>query len=244
MAFFPLAASLGSLTGLERPGGGDQTPLVLLHGIQGTARSWQGVMERLPAGFPVLVPNLRGRAGSPVPAQTEAYALAQFAEDLEAVLAAVGRPVVLAGWSMGVLVTLAYLQRFGPQRLRALALVSGTACPGDDARWFRGDNAEAIAQEARQRAENLKLVESAAPVAVAGAWLSARSCDFRAELARIDRPTLVIHGTEDDQCPLTHGRLMADHIAGSRFAVYESGGHNLLAQFPRELAEQLAALRS
>lgn len=247
MGFFPIKTSGGGLTGLESPaaaGSNGDLPLVLLHGIQGTARSWQDVMRCLPVEVMALAPNLRGRAGSPLPPSAAAYTLDAFAGDLEAVLAAVGRPVLLAGWSMGVLVILAYIRRYGTGRIGALALLGGTACPDGEANWFKAETAEAIAAEAAQRARDLCLSESAAPVAAAGAWLAARVADYRGDLGDIDVPTLVIHGSGDDQCPLSHGRALALAIPSARLVICEGGGHNLPADSSLVVAEQLSALRA
>lgn len=242
MSLFPITGPAGALTGLSTPGTGqDDVPLVLVHGIQGSARAWSQVLEHLPARIPAVAPNLRGRGGSVAPEEPAAYALEAFAEDLAAVLDALGRPVVLVGWSMGALVSLAYIQRYGEERLRALALISGTA-QGKACQWFRGETAAEICVEAERRAQSLALVEAAAPIAAAGAWLSARESDCRTLLPHIQLPTLVIHGTDDDQCPPSHGRLMAEQIADARLAVHEGGVHNLLAQNPARVAEQLAGL--
>lgn len=242
MSLFPLEGPIGPLTGLDArataPGAG--TPLILLHGIQGSAQAWSGVMGLLPAGLPIAVPNLRGRAGSPVPETMGEYSLDRFAADLAAVLAGLDRPAVIAGWSMGVLVALAYAQEYGLDRVSGLVLIGGTAAPGDECRWFKGDTPEAIAAEADARARALALRESASPIAVAGAWLSARTADFRDHLAHIDVPTLVIHGTDDNQCPLSHGQLIAERIPGARLETLVGGTHNLPSQAAAPLAGHLA----
>jgi non-heme chloroperoxidase len=56
------------------------------------------------------------------------------------------------------------------------------------------------------------------------AWLT----DFRKDLARIDVPTLVIHGDSDRIVPLeVTGKPTAEAIKGSRLAVIEGGPHGL-----------------
>jgi len=52
--------------------------------------------------------------------------------------------------------------------------------------------------------------------------------DFRPDLARIDVPTLVIHGDDDQIVPIdVGGRRSAALIAGARLSVYQGGGHAL-----------------
>ena len=215
---------------------------ILLHGIQGTAASWGAVAARLGGERVILMPNLRGRGRSLSPPSPEAYTLAHFAADLHAVIEAAPAPVTLVGWSMGVLVALSYLSRHDPARLDGLVLASGTACAGTEAVWFRSDSHEGLAEEAQLRAERLALSAYAIPVAVAGAWQSVRNADLSAVLAGIVLPTLVLHGAEDDQCPLAHGRRIAEGIAGARLDVWPGAGHNLMAQDPERFAQAVLRL--
>ena len=232
----------GTLTELTAgaPSAGHPT-LVLLHGIQGSASAWTPLMERLPPSIHALAPNLRGRAGSYAPDRLEAYGLDGFAADVAAYTAGIAGPFVLAGWSMGVLVSLEYVARHGCDRLGGLVLIGGTAHPGTGCHWFAGETPERIAEEAAHRAEMLRLTETATPFAVAGSWMAARRADHRGTLAAVSVPTLVVHGAADDQCPLPHGRAIADGIAGAELQVWEGCGHNPMAHDPQRLADALAA---
>lgn len=52
--------------------------------------------------------------------------------------------------------------------------------------------------------------------------------DFRADLAAIDVPTLVIHGDDDQIVPFEiSGKLSARLVAGAELVVYEGGAHGL-----------------
>jgi non-heme chloroperoxidase len=52
--------------------------------------------------------------------------------------------------------------------------------------------------------------------------------DFRPDLAKIDVPTLVIHGDDDQIVPFEiSGKLTADLIPDARLLVYEGGAHGL-----------------
>ncbi len=66
--------------------------------------------------------------------------------------------------------------------------------------------------------------------------------DFRAELARITVPALIVHGDADVSAPLDFtGRRTQALIKGSQLKVYEGGPHGLFythrEQFTRDLAE-------
>jgi len=59
------------------------------------------------------------------------------------------------------------------------------------------------------------------------AWI-----DIRDELAKVKAPTLVCHGTNDGNAPITAGRQVADGIANSRFVELDSSNHVLLGDEP------------
>lgn len=212
---------------------------VLLHGIQGTAAAWAEVAAHLGGERAIWMPNLRGRGGSPAPEEVNAYSLDHFAADLHAVIEAAPGPVTLVGWSMGVLVSLKCLDLYGADKLDALVLASGTARPGHDAVWFHAHTTDGVAEEARARAVRLALSAYATPTAVAGAWASARAADLREVLSRVVLPTLVMHGEQDDQCPLAHGRLIAAGLSDARLEIWPEAGHNLMAHDPERFAQSL-----
>ena len=65
--------------------------------------------------------------------------------------------------------------------------------------------------------------------------------DFRAELAQIKLPTLVIHGDRDASAPLElTGRPTAAAIAGARLEIYEGGPHGLYFTHKERLNADLA----
>ena len=73
--------------------------------------------------------------------------------------------------------------------------------------------------------------------------------DFRADLAKIDVPTLVIHGDSDAIVPFeVSGRRTAEAIEGSELVVVEGGPHGFNAshaeEFNRALLAFLAFLRA
>jgi len=70
------------------------------------------------------------------------------------------------------------------------------------------------------------------------AWLT----DFRKDLARIDVPTLVIHGDADRIVPLAaSGKLTAEAVKGSRLVVIEGGPHGLTWTHAEKVNRELVA---
>jgi pimeloyl-ACP methyl ester carboxylesterase len=203
-------------------------PLIIaLHGIQGTSEVWRDVGRLLCDQYTFVAPDMRGREPSLVPEEPDEYALHCFSADLEALIAEIGRPVVLVGWSMGVLVLFEYLRR-GGRGPDQLVLTGGTAHPGA-AKWFEGDTLEGVAREAGSRATRLGLGRAATPNAVAASWFHAKSSDYRDLLDSINVPTLVLHGAEDGECPRDQAELMAARLPCSELEVWPWAGHNLMA---------------
>lgn len=216
-------------------------PLVLLHGIQGTAKTWDAVVPMLSADYRLICPNLRGRADSHSPVDAQAYTLKGFASDLASILASVCEPAIIVAWSMGVSVTLELLRQESSAPVRALVLVSGTPYAGHEARWFHSTTLPDLEQEARERAEKLHLVEAAQPQAVAAAWRQVQQADYRELLPNLPYPTLVIHGSDDDQCPIAHGRLLATSIPGAKMDEWTGCGHNPMAHDPVRFSRVVAS---
>ena len=64
--------------------------------------------------------------------------------------------------------------------------------------------------------------------------------DFRGDLAKIDIPTLVIHGDSDAIVPIeVSGKRTADTVPGARLVVITGGPHGVNASHPTEFNEAL-----
>jgi pimeloyl-ACP methyl ester carboxylesterase len=97
-------------------------PVLAVHGVSSNARLWNWLRAEAPE-LSLVAPDLRGRAGSAAVAGPSS--LAQHAEDLVAVLDALGLDrVTVCGMSMGGFVAVA-LATVHPDRVRDLVLVDG-----------------------------------------------------------------------------------------------------------------------
>lgn len=107
------------------PAGGE--PVILLHGWGASAFSYRHAFDRLARhGLRVIAADLRGFGLSDKPVAAREYSLANYREDLDQLLDALGlERISLVGHSMGGGLALQYaLDR--PERVRALSLVSPT----------------------------------------------------------------------------------------------------------------------
>jgi pimeloyl-ACP methyl ester carboxylesterase len=87
---------------------GDGPPLILLHGTTTDHTRWSPILAELERRFTVFAVDRRGRGAS---GDAAAYALEREAEDLLALLDAIGRPAAVIGHSYGALVTVEALAR-------------------------------------------------------------------------------------------------------------------------------------
>ena len=216
--------------------------IIALHGIQGTSDAWSEVARSLSENYTVVAPDMRGREPSLIPSARDEYSMDRFASDLEALITETGKPAMLIGWSMGVLVLLEYFRRRqGGYPPSALVLAGGSAYLGQEAHWFGGESPLEVSKEATQRAERLKLSRAASPHAVAASWWHARQSDYRDTLSAISTPTLVLHGTDDDQCPPGHAKLLADKLLNAELEMWTGCGHNPMAHDASRFATSVHA---
>lgn len=105
----------------DYPGGGDAgAPLVLLHGLFGSAAQWHHIAAPLSACSRVLAVDLRNHGASP---HADAMGYQEMAEDLRELLDALGiARARVAGHSMGGKVAMAFAL-LHPQRTEALAVL-------------------------------------------------------------------------------------------------------------------------
>lgn len=217
--------------------------VVAVHGIQGTRDVWLPLARALSDRCTFVLPNLPGRGHAMAPVNAQACSLEAFAEVLRQTLADhVDGSFVLAGWSMGVSVALAYLasaSRMPAPRLPAeLLLLSGTPRL-NGVEWFKAGSQDALLDAIAERERRLGLQDAADHRTVAWTWEAIRGTDQRGELGRVACPTLVIHGSDDTDCPLSHGAMLADGIPHAELHVLHGAGHSLLTQHTAEIAAHL-----
>jgi pimeloyl-ACP methyl ester carboxylesterase len=217
--------------------------VVAIHGIQGTRGAWLPLARQLADRCTFILPNLPGRGRARAPANAHDCTLDAYARELGRTIARhVDGTFVLAGWSMGVSVALAYLSQARTTAAwpspTELLLVSGTPHL-DRVAWFPPSSPDALLEAIAAREQRLGLREAANHRAVAWTWNAIRRTDQRCELAHITCPALVLHGSEDSDCPLTHGAMLADGIRGAEFHVLQGAGHNVLTERTEDMAAYL-----
>lgn len=118
------------------------------------------------------------------------------------------------------------------KRVDSLAMMLGPDEPFDE------QTKRALATREYDRALNYDAQDNH-PLAIA----MSKPSDRRRLLAKVDVPTLVIHGTEDPILPYPHGVSLADTIPGAKFYSLDGVGHNLAERCLAEVANQLIELQ-
>jgi pimeloyl-ACP methyl ester carboxylesterase len=229
---------------------GTGEPLLLIQGMSGTHVAWgEPFLGLLAADFDLAAYDHRGIGFSP--AVKEPFSIADLAADAVGLLDRLGwetahvlgismggmvaqelaiahgdrvRTLTLgctyAGGPTGALADAATLQELSEAMMsgdRELALRTGyeiTVSPGFAAQEanFGTYRDMALSVPARLRTILLQMQAIAAH-------------DTSARLARIDRPTLVVHGTADRMLPPSNGEVIAAAIPGARLELLEAVGH-------------------
>lgn len=226
--------------------------LVFAHGFGSDQLAWRHqVAEFSPRHQVVLFDHLgSGRAdlGDYNPLHYDA--LARYADDVLSILDELkSQPVVFVGHSVSAMVgVLAALKR--PEWFTALVLICGSPCYLNDGEYQGSFEPDDIHDLFRAMSDNyFAWANGLAPVVMANAdrphlgrefaaSLSALrpdiaqstarvifGIDLRAELARVQHPTLVLQTVQDAFVPAAVGRYLAEHMANSRLAMLDAEGH-------------------
>jgi pimeloyl-ACP methyl ester carboxylesterase len=227
---------------------GAGAPLVLLHGFPLDHGMWSRTWAALPEGWRAIAPDLRGFGASP--AVSHLTGMDALADDVAGLLDAlpVREPVVLVGLSMGGYVAWQFWRRHA-DRLRALVLCDTRAvADSPQAQAARRQLAEEILGHGTERAAEAMLPKLLAPqtyaeqpevveavrqtvlgnnprgLAAALRGMAMRP-DMTAELARIDRPALLVVGQEDLISTVDEMGAIAAAMPRARLVVIPGAGH-------------------
>ncbi len=234
-------------------------PVILLHAIADSWRSFELVLSNLPASVHAFALTQRGHGDASRPAR--GYHPRDFAEDLAAFMDALYlRAAVVVGASSGGFIA----RRFAidhPGRTLGLVFLGSPANlrdkPGVQEMWdstiskledpidpdlvrefAEGTLVQPVPQAVLETIvrENLK-----APALVwRDTFKGLLEDDSLRELHKIEAPTLVVWGDRDVILPRSDQESLAAAIAGSRLLVYEGAGHAFYWEKPGRVAADLA----
>lgn len=259
----PSRTRLGTGVSLDVAETGDAAgpPVVLLHGITDSRRSWDPVLPELDPGIRAIAVSQRGHGDSERPAS--GYRTRDLADDVPALLDAlhVERAVVV-GHSMGSTVARRVAVDH-PHRVQALVLVASFASYADKPEigelasaldTFPPDRLDPGFVRAFQAGTFVRPVPPGLLETVVGESLKVPTRVFRAALAgnleddvsgdlgRIRCPTLVVWGDRDPYCPRRDQDAIVRAIPGARLSVYAGTAHCPHWEEPARFARDLGAV--
>lgn len=239
--------------------GGDGAPLVLVHGVGASLRSWDGVCAELETEFTLIRPDLRGH-GQSAPIEG-AYSIDRFAADIIAVMDAAGvARAHLAGFSLGgliaqklatdhadrfdrIVILSAVAGRTEQERAKVVARLDMIREGGMEAitgaatdRWFTEDFARRHPEVIEKRIAELKTVHLESYLEAYRVFGLTELIDT---LHRIDRPVLVMTGEFDQGSNTRMARAMHDLIPGSELIILPGLKHSVLVEAPKLIAGHL-----
>ena len=232
---------------------GTGKPVVLIHGYPLSGASWEKqVSVLLAAGHRVITYDRRGFGKSSQP--TIGYDYDTFADDLRMLITHLElRGVALVGFSMGGGEVARYLGKYGSDGVRKAVIISGVPPYLLDSvpqSVFDGLQAAATADRYAFFSEFFKnfyntdvllgkrvsqqAVDASMSVAIGSSPFATVACiptwytDFRADVGRIDIPTLVMQGEQDRIVPIgASGAKTAKLVKGAKYVVVKDGPHNI-----------------
>lgn len=230
------------------------TPLLIAHGLFGSARNWNVIAKRLSATRPVVVVDMRNHGASP---WFDTHSYPELAEDLAAVM---DGPMDVLGHSMGgkaaMLLALAHPERVNRLVVADIAPVAYTHSQMGPLDAMRGvdlakvsSRGDAIAQldgmppaliqfllqslDTKNRRWKLNLDVLAAEMD--------KIVGFPDVTGQFDGPTLFLSGANSDYVQHAHRDRIKSLFSAAKFAKLSGAGHWLHAEKPRKFEATISA---
>jgi pimeloyl-ACP methyl ester carboxylesterase len=236
------------------------TPIVLLHGITDSWRSFELALAELPEHVRAVAVSQRGHGDSERP--PTGYRTRDLGDDVAGILDALElESAVVVGHSMGSIVARRFAADY-PDRVQRLVLVGSFARIGDkpevgelvaaveslsdpiDPDFVREfQESTLVASVPATFFETIVAESCKVPVhvfrdALAGN-ISDDACD---DLARVAAPTLIVWGDQDPYCPRADQDTLVGGIPNARLSVYEGVAHSPHWEQPKRFAREIAEL--
>jgi pimeloyl-ACP methyl ester carboxylesterase len=240
---------------------GQGPPLVFVHEFAGDYRSWQPQVRFFGRRYRTLAFNARGYPPSDVPEDPKAYSQDRAADDIRGLLDALGiARAHVCGLSMGGYATLHFGLRY-PQRALSLVVAgAGYGSVRGERAQFQKDaelTAQRFERDGRAAAESYakgptrvqymdkdpqgwqefaqQLLGGSAQghaLTLRGVQMTRPSVfDLEARLEKLEVPTLIVTGDEDDPC-LEPAVFMKRKIATAGLVVIPKSGHAVNLEEP------------
>lgn len=237
---------------------GEGKPIVLIHGWPLSDAMYEYQYQSLSRkGFRVIGITLRGFGQSDKPYGR--YDFDVFSDDIKVVLEKLKiNNATLGGFSMGGAVVLHYVTKYNSAHISKLALFAAAAPSWKQREGYPYGVSDAdaeglikatmtgrqdliasfgaafpakeggISKNVEKWLENINL--EAWPYAITESITALRDLDLRSELAKINIPVAIFHGTQDKLCDFSLAEQLNKGIKNSYIVKFENSGHALFVE--------------
>jgi 3-oxoadipate enol-lactonase len=226
--------------------GPKNAPVVMLsHSLGSNLHMWDPQMAALEGRFRVLRYDTRGHGGSDVP--EGAYTLEQLVADAAGLLDALDiEKVHFVGLSMGGMIAQGFALSHS-ERLGRLVLCDTSAFMPPEAQSIIQDRIDTVRKEGvsalvdstlarwftadymSKKGPGIETIRniflSSSPAGYIGCTEAIRRLNYLGDLARIQRPTLIMVGENDPGTPVAASQAIHERIAGSKLVILPSASH-------------------
>lgn len=239
---------------------GKGEPIVLIHGFGGSMDIWDPtLLNDLSENRTVIVFNNRGVGNTTLGEKN--YTIEQLAEDTAGLLDVLEiENADVLGWSMGGMIAQELVLNH-PDKVNRLVLFAST-CGGNEYVLPEEEVLNAFADESGTAGERIARLmpflfpdewreadpnyyiafpkstqvtsNQALNLELNAAFSWEGTCD---QLQQIDRPTLVVVGTQDSMMYPANSLTITERIPGAWLAQIEKGGHGVMYQYPEKLSK-------
>lgn len=246
----PIAADLYYFSHESEDTSTKRPPLILIHGAGGNSLSWPPQIRRL-ADERIYALDLPGHGQSE---GTGRHSIDEYAEDVIAFMKALKiRAAVLAGISMGSAIAITIALKY-PKKVLGIGLLgSGAKLRVAPAILEMAGNVNTFEAAVEMINENCfsantpqnllelskkQMLEIRPPVLL-GDFLACNEFDVVGQLQKLDLPTLILCGAEDEMTPVKFSELLKSQIANSQLHILENAGHMVMLEQVDIVAELL-----
>ena len=254
---------------IRQAGDPSNPSILLIHGWSQSGLCWQQQMEALADRFHLIAPDLRGHGQSDKPDDAEAYNRSEvWAADIAAIIGQLNlRKPLLTGWSMGGYVACDYLRAHGDAKISGFVLVGSAVTIGNHTPEGlyaqRSEAATATGMYSEDLATNiaatLAFVQECTAQPLPAEALATmvgyntavpphirqacrlRNEDYRADMAKLTVPALILRGDQDAIVLPPLGEQAAAAIPTATDLVYPGIGHAPFLEAPDRFNTDLAA---
>lgn len=241
-----------------RHGDGDGRPLIIAHGLFGSARNWGVIARGLSADRPVIAVDMRNHGASP---WTERHTYPEMAHDLAEVITAHGGVADILGHSMGGKAAMALALSHGEIVSRLIvADIAPVSYGHSQLKYLAAMRAVDLDAVGTRRDADRQLQQSVSEPAIRAFLLQSLDVPGRAWRLNLDTlerdmeaimafpkikasyhgPTLFLSGGASDYVDVKHRPIIHELFPRARLAALPDAGHWLHAEKP---ADFIASVR-